>query len=52
MKTVIKSIAVFTTSHNDYDKPTVRIQTKSNKIIEYTFDTVKLAQQYVYDITS
>ena len=42
MKSVIKSICIIDT--------TVRIQTKSNKIIEYNFDSTELAQQYYNSI--
>ena len=44
MKSIIKSICIIDT--------TVRIQTKSNKIIEYNFDSTELARQYYNDIVS
>jgi len=42
MKSIIKSICILDT--------TVRIQTKSNKIIEYKFDTRERAVSYYNDI--
>ena len=42
MKRLIKSIAIFDT--------TVRIVTKSNKVIEYKFNSQELANNYYKDI--
>ena len=46
MKSLVKSIALLS-ENNEY---VVRIVTKSNKIIEYDFDTYQGAEQYYKDI--
>ena len=46
MKSLIKSIALLSVN-NEY---VVRIQTKSNKIIEYKFDTHRVAVLYYNDV--
>ena len=48
MKSLVKSIALLS-ENNEY---VVRIQTKSNKIIEYKFDTHRDAVLYYNDITN
>ena len=48
MKSLVKSIALL----SENSKYIVRIQTKSNKIIEYKFDTHQGAEQYYKDITN
>ena len=48
MKSLVKSIALLSVN-NEY---VVRIQTKSNKFIEYTFDTRESAVLYYNDITN
>ena len=46
MKTLVKSIALL----SENNKYIVRIQTKSNKYIEYEFDTHRDAELYYKDI--
>ena len=46
MKSLVKSIALL----SENNKYIVRIQTKSNKIIEYNFDTHTSAELYYKDI--
>ena len=46
MKNIIKSVALLTINN----KYIVRVQTKSNKHLEYKFDTKKGAEQYYQDI--
>jgi len=48
MKTLVKSIALL----SENSKYIVRIQTKSNKIVEYKFDTRESAVLYYNDITN
>ena len=48
MKSLVKSIALLS-ENNEY---IVRIQTKSNKYIEYKFDTRESAVLYYNDITN
>ena len=48
MKSLVKSIALLS-ENNEY---IVRIQTKSNKYIEYKFDTHEGAVLYYKDITN
>ena len=48
MKTLVKSIALL----SENSKYIVRIQTKSNKYIEYKFDTRESAVLYYNDITN
>ena len=46
MKSIVKSIVIL----NENNKYVVRIQTKSNKYIEYKFDTHRSAELYYNDI--
>ena len=46
MKSLVKSIALL----SENNKYVVRIITKSNKIMEYNFDTHVSAEQYYKDI--
>jgi len=46
MKSLVKSIALL----SEDNKYVVRIQTKSNKVIEYKFDTHQSAVLYYNDI--
>ena len=48
MKSLVKSIALL----SENSKYIVRIQTKSNKFIEYTFGTRESAVLYYNDITN
>ena len=48
MKTLVKSIALL----SENSKYVVRITTKSNKIVEYKFDTRESAVLYYNDITN
>jgi hypothetical protein len=48
MKSLVKSIALL----SENNKYVVRIITKSNKIMEYNFDTHEGAEQYYKDITN
>ena len=50
MKTIVKSAAVSRHAHIN-NVFVVSVQTKSNQIIEYNFDSLKLARQYCNDIT-
>ena len=51
MKSVIKSVAILRHPHVN-NIFIVSVQTKSNKIVEYNFDSLKLARQYYNDIVS
>ena len=51
MKSIVKSVAILRHPHMN-NTFIVSVQTKSNKIIEYNFDSLKLARQYYNDITS
>ena len=51
MKSIIKSVAILRHPHVN-NIFIVSVQTKSNKIVEYNFDSLKLARQYYNDIVS
>jgi len=51
MKSIIKSVAILRHPHMN-NTFIVSVQTKSNKIVEYNFDSLKLARQYYNDIVS
>ena len=52
MKSIIKSICILDTTRTKDTNYQVRIVTKSNKVIEYNFDTYELARNYYNDIVS
>ena len=52
MKSIIKSICILDTTRTKDTNYQVRIVTKSNKVIEYNFDTHELALNYYNDIVS
>ena len=51
MKSIIKSVEILRHPHMN-NIFIVSVQTKSNKIVEYNFDSLELARQYYNDIVS
>ena len=51
MITIVKSASISRHAHVN-NAFVVSVQTKSNKTIEYNFDSLKLARQYYNDITN